>query len=478
MNKRQLFVLFLGRAITALAALCCFFPFVKEGIAAYEGRAVREYAGTSSAFSDSYQKSVDETMAIWKQRLETDTELTAVGSFKINRIDLIRRLRKMPIEYSYCPMCESDFATLQRESAAKISEVNRLYEVYRQRMVGLHGEAAVADEEVRNQSMDTQVDPKTWDQLLVLLLQCYLLSCLTRIPFLALKAHLNGFSVLYELITPDRIILVALLYPVAEVGYPWGTPIQNIKRVLSYAVWFIMSCVSWGVGGASAQTPGSTKSPSGKAGSGYIFTMDTREEVEVVDGDGKTTTLRVMVAKDGRKAFFEAFAFGKTSSGGQTESLLVTPGVNLFRKKLGDTKLTLNAIGGIRLLRSENAAGVVTHQTRIATGLEFFALSKYFQFFNPAARLEIEPRAKGSKTLLYTAQLLGRASPGKRFWAGVEGSATHTFGRPTSGYFGVVGAFDPKPGKSRLEIAVIKALLPTGNGAHSIRGRFIYNFAF
>lgn len=476
LSKRKLFLLFGAKAISMLAALCCFFPLIEKGIAAYENRAVREYAGTTSAFATDMTKSVDATLEAWEGQLVSNNDLSSVGTNKIQRIDLVRRFNKMKLEFVYCYMCESDPLYIEAEANAKIAKVNAAYSVYRQRMVALHGEAAVADEELRNQSMDTQVDQNTWSSLLWLLMLCYLASCLAQVPFLMLKAKLNGYSVFHELITPDRIPVAALGYLVFESGYPHGNPIHTIQRFLAYATWTLMSVVSWGVGGAAAQGQNATKT-SGKNGSAWVITTDARNEKELVDGSGNTITLRTLLVKSGNPVFLEAFMSDKVSPAGETSSFLLTPGMNLLKKQIGKTKLTVNAIGGFRFLRSESAAtGAVTHQTRGVVGAEVFVLGDKFQFYHPADRFEFGP--KGMVTYLSTSQLLGRASPGRKWWAGAEGNATKTWSRPASGYVGGVVAFDPKPGE-RFEFAVFKSLQPDKVPAPvSFRVRWIHNFAF
>lgn len=479
MTKQRLVVLFAVKSVTALVMVCCFLPFLFEARDAYQLLAVRKYASVGSSSGDGvFQLGLDTSFRKWKDGLK-DTQLIGVGSTKIGRIDLIRRYGKTPVEFSFCVYCEADYQVLKQEADANIAKVNQLYDEYRARMVTIHGELAVADEEDRNRSDESQIDQASWSWLCCLLLICYLCSCAARLPFLALRSYFQGHRLIIEFLTPDRIPAMALFYPVIEIGFVFTKPIDSFKRTLGWILWCLMSVLSFGVSGAGkASAQSGTGKAGGKRASGYVWTVDAREERELVEGEGNTVTLRTMLSQAGKKAFMEAFLFDKSSSAGNSASFLLTPGFTLLRKANADNKLTLNLIGGWRHLRTESAAGNVVHQNRLVFGSEFFALRKNFQFYNPAARFELQPKSGGLKLFTYTAQLLARGSTGKRFWVGPEGNFTKQWGRPHTGYIGGVVAIDPKPGKSRIEFGLFKALLPTGPAPLSLRARLIYNFAF
>ncbi len=352
---------------------------------------------------------------------------------------------------------------------------------YRARMDAAHGlsamNAAVNDlaSEFRVETISTQ----DWAQVRWLVLVGALWTIAWALLINLVNLHIKGFSVWKEVTKhPVRLVLFSVIWPATFTLrlYPREDLVQHAMEM----AWLMASALTVFMGAAGAGVKAQNfiggKKSNGKTPSGRFLITDLREEADVIDGDGKTTTLRLVLGKGGDRKFLEALLSGKTSTlGGNSESALVTQGFTLFRHKDSNNQVTFNGVAGFRFLRNETASGVVTYQTRLVLGAQLYALLKDWQSYTPALRLERD--MKGNTYFVFTSQILRRAGPGRKFWLGIEGNDTKQFGKPPSGYFGAVAAFDPRP-STRVEVGGFRALTASGWGASSLRFRLIHKFSF
>lgn len=194
--------------------------------------------------------------------------------------------------------------------------------------------------------IDATSTPPGWKNLKSNLLLTYFFSVMLMAILMGLKAKNHSRSLLVEILTPQRLPLAAIAWPVTMWVYPYGSPLESLKFAVKFATYVLATFLSFGTAGvAKAQTAANKNNPTKKNIAGWVMQSDTRYGMITV-GTGPDPQRQQRLTITSPKGWVAENVAG---SNDKQWNLLSTWGKRIFR----DKKFTVNLLPGFRITHSK-----------------------------------------------------------------------------------------------------------------------------
>ena len=188
--------------------------------------------------------------------------------------------------------------------------------------------------------------PIAWVGLLSNLALAYFFASILVAILMGMKARNKDRSLITEIMTPQRLPLAAIAWPITAWAYPYGAPIKSLKSALHFASWILASLLSIGAAGvAKAQTNPNKGTKNGKQVSAWVFQSDTRYGV-VVSGTGPNPQRQQRITINTPNGWVVEDVAGSNE---RSWNKVFTTGKRILKQRV----LTINILPGFRLTRSK-----------------------------------------------------------------------------------------------------------------------------
>jgi len=184
-----------------------------------------------------------------------------------------------------------------------------------------------------------------WGNLKSNLFLAYLFSILLMAVLMGLKAKSRDRSVIVEMLTPQRLPLAAVAWPITMWAYPYGSPLESLKLAVRFATYVLATFLSLGTAGVAKAQTSSSKNPTKKNLAGWVMQSDTRYGL-ITAGTGPDPQRQQRLTVTSPNGWM---AENIVASNDRQWNQLSTWGKRIFR----DKKITVNLLPGFRVSRSK-----------------------------------------------------------------------------------------------------------------------------